>query len=42
MHKKSSHINNFHKNHYTNIMRINILQPLISTKQKYMITARIP
>ena len=47
MHKESSrinnmHTNNSHKNHRTNIMRINILQPLISTKQRYMITARIP
>ena len=45
--KKSSHINNmhtnnFHENHCTNIMTINILQPLISAKQKYMITARVP
>ena len=47
MHKKSSHINNKHtsnvrKNHHTNIMRINILQPLISTKQKYITNACIP
>ena len=43
----SSHINNKHtsnvrKNHHTNIMRINILQPLISTKQKYITNACIP
>ena len=48
MHKKSSHTNNMHTNnsykkpshkHYGNKY---FLQPLISTKQKYMITARTP